>query len=102
MFIRRGGSLLLTVLLLGAIARPGAAQSAPVYNPANGHWYQLVRTPAALNWPQARAAAEALSYAGYRGHLATVTSDDERQFINANVTGNSGLDAVWLLSLIHI
>lgn len=98
MTLRRNALLLLALLLFSGSALPGAAQSAsvPVLNPANGHWYQLVRTPAELNWPEARDAARALSFAGYRGHLATITSANERDFINAHVTGKSGLDAVWL------
>jgi hypothetical protein len=45
MSIRFGSLVLLTALLTGGLARPSAAQSvwAPVYNPANGHWYQVVR-----------------------------------------------------------
>ena len=86
--------LLLTVALLGALARPSAAQSAPVYDPANGHWYQLVRVPAPINWPDARSAAQALVFAGYAGHLATITSANERKFINANVTSGT-LAAAW-------
>ena len=50
-----------------------------VYNPANGHWYQEVRLPNKITWPDARAAAEQLSFAGFPGHLATVTSAAERQ-----------------------
>jgi hypothetical protein len=83
--------------LMASIA-PAAAQSAstPILNPANSHWYQLVRAPSQINWPEARTAAQALFFAGYQGHLATITSADERQFVNTNVTGKSGLEAVWL------
>jgi fibronectin type 3 domain-containing protein len=55
------------------------ALTPPVYNPANGHWYQEVS--AALTWAQARAAAAGASYAGYAGHLVTITSAEENQFI---------------------
>src|SRR5437762_1741577 len=71
---------LLTALLLGRIAGPGVAQSPPVYNPANGHWYQDFRT-GGLTWQQARAAAAGLTYAGYPGHLVTITSAEENQFL---------------------
>jgi uncharacterized protein DUF642/fibronectin type III domain protein/lectin-like protein len=98
MFVRCSRFLILLTLVMGACSRPVAAQnpSAPVFNPANGHWYQLVRVPGQINWPDARDAAAALYFAGYRGHLATVTSADEQQFINTNVTDNSGLESVWL------
>jgi fibronectin type 3 domain-containing protein len=75
---------------------PGQVGSTPVYNPANDHWYQLIRTPGELNWPDARAAAQSLSFAGNRGHLATITSAAERDFINTQLTGRIDLYAVWL------
>jgi hypothetical protein len=75
---------------------PGHGASSPVYNGANEHWYQLIRTPGEFNWPDARAAAQSLSFGGYRGHLATITSAAERDFINTQVTGGSDLYAVWL------
>jgi hypothetical protein len=43
----------------------------------NGHWYQL-RSSGAITWPEANAQAIA-----HGGHLATVTTDAERQFIAA-------------------
>src|SRR6266851_756137 len=87
MNLRHRSSLLLALLLLASLARPGAAQSGPLYNPANGHWYQLVRVPGSLSWPDARNAAQALSYAGYPGHLVTVTSAAEEQFVVNSVLG---------------
>jgi hypothetical protein len=92
--IRRGGFTLLAALLLAALARPSAAQSAPVYNPANGHWYQAVLVPGGISWPQARDAAAALSYAGYPGHLVTLTSADENGFVDSYLP-LSGADEWW-------
>lgn len=60
---------------------PGAPS--PVYNPANGHWYQAVLVAGGISWPQARDAAAALSYAGYPGHLVTLTSADENGFVDS-------------------
>jgi probable HAF family extracellular repeat protein len=57
----------------------------PIYNLANGHWYQAVMVPGGINWPAARDAAAALSYAGYPGHLATITSAAENQFLINNL-----------------
>jgi hypothetical protein len=73
--------------LLGLFARAGAAHghTAPVYNPANGHWYQVVVT-GPITWYAARQQAESLSHAGYRGHLVSITSPAENDFILANVT----------------
>lgn len=87
----------LSAVLLGGIARPGAAQStAPVYNPANGHWYQYVSPPGQIDWPNARAAAASVSYAGYPGHLATITSPDENQFVSRYLTTNGVQGGIWL------
>src|SRR5207247_1453618 len=74
---------------------PGAAQQSfpPVYNPANGHWYQAVPIPGGIPWPAARAAAAAQSYAGYPGHLVTITSAAEDQFLVSSLP--LGLDNHW-------
>jgi hypothetical protein len=47
-----------------------------VQDGGNGHWYQFVRSPGGVCWNSARAAAEAIG-----GHLATVTSSTENQFV---------------------
>jgi len=87
----------MTAVLLAGIARPGAAQSAsPMYNPANGHWYQYVRLSGQINWPNAKAAAASVSYAGFPGHLATVTSAGENQFVSSYLTTNGVPDGIWL------
>ena len=79
----RRGFLLLATLLLSTLAHPCRAQliSPPAYNPANGHWYQAVLVPGGITWPAARAAAATLSYAGYPGHLVTITSAAENLFL---------------------
>jgi hypothetical protein len=80
-------ALVFVLLFLGLAAGPGSAQSwPPVFDSASGHWYQVVRIPGGITWSSARAAAEASVYAGYRGHLATITSPAENDFILANVS----------------
>jgi hypothetical protein len=76
---------------------PPAGGPGPVYNPANGHWYQAVRINGTVTWPQARAAAEAMTHQGYRGHLATVTSEEENRFILAQVNSVPGGPYDWWL-----
>lgn len=80
---RTGFAARLAVVLIVGGARPAVAQSttAPVFNPANGHWYQAVRVAGAIHWDDARVAAQSLSHAGYRGHLLTVTSAAESDFV---------------------
>jgi hypothetical protein len=53
----------------------------PVLNPATGHYYLAVFVPEGLAWNQAQTAAEASSYEGTTGHLATITSADESEFV---------------------
>jgi len=60
----------------------GTAFALPIYNPANGHYYDIV--DASMSWDAARAQAEGTSYLGHSGHLATITSDSENDFIVAN------------------
>jgi hypothetical protein len=76
---------LFLILLLMDLARPGAAQSSPVFDPANGHWYQAVLAPGGIAWGDALKAAQALSYAGYPGHLVTISSREENEFILDNL-----------------
>jgi hypothetical protein len=92
-------ALLLLIFLQAGTVPPAGAQatSAPIYNPANGHWYQVVRAPRPLNWYEARAAAEALTFAGYRGHLATFTSANENQFLVGSVVNGAPYGEQWWL-----
>ncbi|MCX6583304.1 MAG: C-type lectin domain-containing protein [Candidatus Aminicenantes bacterium] len=52
-----------------------------IKNPANGHWYQRFDTP--MSWHQAKAYCESLG-----GHLATITSAEENNFVYLNVVVN--------------
>ncbi len=75
-------SLGLALFLFAFTARPGATQSGsgPIYNAANGHYYELVRSGSSINWPNANAGAQLRAHAGQQGHLATLTSWEETQF----------------------
>jgi hypothetical protein len=53
--------------------------AAPVYYSGNGSYYELLDSQA--TWSDANTAASALSYAGRTGHLVTITSVEENQFI---------------------
>jgi len=81
--------LLLAIALLIGGRLPAGAQ---VVNPANGHYYEAVSVPTGINWFQARDAAAVRTYLGRKGHLVTITSAAEEQFVVANlpsaVTGN--------------
>lgn len=56
------------------------------YLPSNGHYYQYI-PDVGISWTEAEAAAEANTYYGLQGYLATVTSQDEAQLVGEQATG---------------
>ena len=50
------------------------------HNPANGHVYRVVEA-SGISWYDAKTAAEAMTYGGATGYLATITSQEEQDFI---------------------
>ncbi len=50
-----------------------------LFNPTNNHFYQLSNTYS--DWATTKAAAESTSYYGRKGYLATITSEDENDFV---------------------
>jgi len=59
-----------------------------IENGGNGHYYEVVDMGTLdnwLTWEEAKAAAEAASCLGVPGHLATITSPEEEQFIIDNL-----------------
>jgi len=52
-----------------------------VLNPSNGHYYQLVENSGGIDWYKARDAAASSVFNGRIGHLATLTSPEEDQFV---------------------
>ena len=77
--------LLGALAALAAVAVAGPARSAPVHWPVseggNGHYYDYVLRTASFTWTAARDEAAATSFMGVSGHLATITSDAESQFL---------------------
>ncbi|MGV1005389.1 MAG: C-type lectin domain-containing protein [Candidatus Nanopelagicales bacterium] len=55
-----------------------------VFNPDNGHYYYYY-SGSSLTWANAEAAAEAATFQGMNGYLATVTSAAEQSFIVSHV-----------------
>ena len=53
-------------------------------DPVTGHYYTHVGSPY-LSWSGARVAAEAMTFAGQKGYLATVTTAAERDFIRTQI-----------------
>jgi hypothetical protein len=73
-------SLLSAAACAVSVVAARSASAAPVEwtvaSGGNGHWYEAVFSSDALNWNEARAAAE-----GAGGYLATATSDAENSFL---------------------
>jgi len=68
-----------------ADSSPAVEYKGPVVdNPKNGHWYAVIPMDHAPSWTEAAAAAQTLRYFGRRGHLVTITSDAENEFIVRN------------------
>lgn len=68
--------------ILGLVATLIGLGNAQIYWSGNGHYYELVTSP--LTWDQARLAASMRSFMGVQGHLLTISSQAENDFITAN------------------
>lgn len=75
--------IILAACLMGA----GFAVADPVYWPENGSYYELIDT--AVSWHEAAALAEARTWDGAQGHLCTITSQAENDFVFWNVVGGN-------------
>src|SRR6478609_8454874 len=71
---------LLGILLLFACMAV-ATRAAPVLDSTSGHYYQVVVPDGGIDWNDARSAAASLTFLGATGHLATISSTEENQFI---------------------
>jgi len=73
----RLGKLNLPILVaLAIMCVAGTAWTTPVQWAGNNHWYEAQYVPGGLDWPSAKAGAQALG-----GYLATATSGEENSFI---------------------
>ncbi len=73
--------------LIGLIASiPSLSAAAPVQwavaDGGNGHWYDFVTDFS--TWSEARTAALGMSFMGLDGYLATITSQEEQDFLSDN------------------
>jgi hypothetical protein len=85
--------LMLALAACLLFASPALAQ---VEGP-NGHFYQVVLEPG-ITWHQAKLKAEEAVFNGVHGHLATITSAEEDQFIESlrQQVSPGGYNAVWI------
>lgn len=64
---------------IAILIAPAAARGGPVTDPATGHVYE--RLTDAVTWNEARALAELRTFNGMRGHLATLATAAESDFV---------------------
>jgi len=69
------------------------ASAVPIFNPDNGHYYDIVAAQG-IAWPDANSAASASSFGGFGGYLVTITSAEEHAFVNT-VIQKQGLGEMW-------
>jgi len=84
------------MLLLVTFCCIVSVNATPVLNPANGHYYDIITGQHGITWIQANSAAQSLTYNGVHGHLVTITSQEEQDFINANFGQYFGTYAYFL------
>ncbi len=81
--------LALAVLAAASVVAPAAA--APIFNPANGHYYEFIQGQ--VTWQTALAnAAAAGPFMGLSSHLGTITSAAESAFVFGSASGSG----MWL------
>ena len=84
-------ALTIGTLLLRLGSAPTLAQAPPLFSPENGHYYELVLVDPPVRWEEARDLASQRSFKGLQGHLATITSAAENDFVC-----NVGAARYWL------
>jgi hypothetical protein len=77
--MRHTAIVILAVCLLAAIVSIASAD--PVQWAGNGHWYETVEPSGGLTCEEAGLAAQGRMWMGMPGHLATITSQEEQDFI---------------------
>ena len=67
------------ILVVGLSLPASLSQATPIQFADNGHYYEYISTP--RNWFDARDDAASRVYLGLIGHLATITSEAENNFL---------------------
>jgi hypothetical protein len=70
-----------TFCSLFVLALPSTVCAASVLDSTNHHYYEAVPQSQGITWDAANAAANARTFNGMQGHLATITSPNENAFI---------------------
>jgi len=84
--------MLLLLLGLAVVSPPALAE--PVWFDGTGHYYEYV--DGQTTWEVALAAAEALEHSGFSGHLVTITSSAENDFVSATFASGEAEFFAWI------
>lgn len=85
----------LSVLLIPGSGNTQAGRiGQPLLYNRTGHYYDVVTFDRNISWEEARSHAASLSYNGLQGHLATITSSGENQFIYEYLAAQSGVSSL--------
>lgn len=92
-------------------AASSGALGIPIRNPENGHYYEVIENdamrdgfgldPSQFTWQQAYEQASERTFRGSKGHLATITSREEEQFMASTFVVSEddffgGNEGVWI------
>lgn len=94
--------MLKSVILPLSLLLPGAAGAVPTEWGGNGHFYELFTDE--LSAEEARAEASSMTFNGLTGHLVTITSQAESDFISSTFSGaniwiglsDAGTEGEWI------
>ncbi|HBR14377.1 MAG TPA: hypothetical protein DD723_02395 [Candidatus Omnitrophica bacterium] len=88
--------LLIFTFVIGLILVP-SAKAIPVLWVDNSHYYDFVMPTSTNDWFSAKTNADSSIYLGLSGHLATITSANENNFlISTFATGSDSFQGAWL------
>lgn len=65
----------------GLLFSVGVGNAVPILDPLTGHYYDVIESATGFSWFDAKSEAEALTFFGAPGHLTTITSQAENDFI---------------------
>jgi len=77
-----------------AVADCPTTPAASDTNPETGHYFEVYAAPG-ISWDDASACLAGKSFSGVPGHLATITSSSEDEWVD-NLRASSGLGQTWL------
>lgn len=78
---RCASSLAVLMVLLGTAQLESTTVLWSSADGGNDHYYEFVAPPGGITWTSAKVAAEKRSFQGTPGHLATITSQGEWEFV---------------------